>query len=200
MEANLINSATSVIVLHEIYGVNQHIINAAHKFRNAGYDSCCPDLLGLNRPFLYHEQQKAYKYFIDKIGFAEAALQVQALSAREKSKGYESVILCGYSIGATIAWLCSQDKNVAGVIGFYGSRIRDYLHITPQCPALLVFPTQEKAYDVQSFAGSIKKDNVKVHVLEGSHGFADPFSSEYNPSSCFKTDLLVKNFMESFIK
>ncbi len=191
------NSDTLIIILHEIYGVNRHILDTANKFKNAGYDSLCPDLLGLDRSFTYHEQQKAYKHFIEKIGFMEAAHQVTALIAHEKNKGYNRIILCGYSVGATVSWLCSQDKNVAGAIGFYGSRIRDYLQITPACPTLLIFPSHEKAYDVQNFADSIKKPNVRVNILEGNHGFADPFSPEYDRFSSLRTDVLVKNFLEN---
>lgn len=193
------NTDSIVIILHEIYGVNEHISTTAERFRQMGFAAECPDFTGLAKPFPYSCHQEAYKHFIRNVGFTEAVNRVLSHVNHVKSEGYDKVILCGYSIGATVAWLLSENKNVDGVIGFYGSRIRDYTDINPQCPTLLIFPTHEESFDVISFAASIKKEQVMVNILEGSHGFADPFSSSFNADSFSKSDLLVKAFLNKYL-
>ena len=193
-----INRDSIVIVLHEIYGVNKHIVTTAERFRQIGFAAECPDFTGLAKPFTYDCGQEAYKHFIHNVGFTEAARQVLSHVERVKGEGYRKVILCGFSIGATVAWLLSENSSVDRIIGFYGSRIRDYPGINPQCPTLLLFPTYEESFDVISFTASLKKEQVMVKVLEGSHGFADPFSSSFNADSCSKSDMLIKAFLNNY--
>ncbi len=193
-----INRNSMVIVLHEIYGINKHILTTAERFRQMGFAAECPDFTGLAKPFTYGCRQEAYEHFIHNVGFTEAARRVLSHIDRAKGEGYQKVILCGFSIGATLAWLLSEHRSVDGVIGFYGSRIREYPCINPQCPTLLLFPTYEESFDVISFTASLKKEQVMVKVLEGSHGFADPFSSNFNSNSCSKSDILVKAFLNKY--
>jgi dienelactone hydrolase len=133
------------------------------------------------------------------IGFEKAATQIKKLAVEAKGK-YKHIFLLGYSIGATIAWLCSNENNMCdGVIGYYGSRIRDYIEVAPKCPVLLIFPTQEKSFDVKSFVGSFKKTNVDIHILDGQHGFADTSSQNYCEHSFQKANELVHRFLQKNI-
>ena len=191
------NSDTLILVLHEIYGINRHISDTVEKFRQMGFDAFCPDFTGLSEPFAYDCGLEAYTHFIKNTGFTDAARQTGLLAALAKKAGYRRIILCGYSIGATVAWLCSREQNVDGVICYYGSRIRDYAGINPACPALLIFPSHEESYDVKSFAASISKPGVQVITAEGRHGFADRYSPNYNEASCLQAEELVTFFIQN---
>jgi len=190
------NSDSVIIVLHEIYGINQHIQMVCEKFSMNGYDIICPDLIGLNQPFDYDLQERAYKHFMDNIGFDSAVKQVKQVIIQAK-KQYRHIYLLGYSIGATIAWLCSGEENMCdGIIGYYGSRIRDYKNITPKCPVLLIFPTEENSFNVQELVNSLEKWNINVYTLNGKHGFSNPFSKNYCIQSYEKAEKLVDNFLK----
>lgn len=120
------NSDSVVVVLHEIYGINQHIQMVCKKLSIKGYDVICPNLIGLPKPFNYEAQEEAYQYFINNIGFDSAVQKIKQVIMQAKEK-YKYIYLLGYSVGATIAWLCSGEKDMcSGIIGYYGSRIRDY--------------------------------------------------------------------------
>lgn len=190
------NSDSVIIVLHEIYGINQHIQRVCEKFSMDGYDIICPNLINLSQSFNYDLQEEAYQHFMNNIGFDSAVEQVKQLITQIK-KQYKYIYLLGYSIGATIAWLCCDDENICnGIIGYYGSRIRDYMNITPQCPVLLIFPTEENSFNVQELVDSLKKRNIDVHILSGKHGFSDPFSKNYCAQSFQKSEILVDNFLK----
>ncbi|MBU3174870.1 dienelactone hydrolase family protein [Clostridium estertheticum] len=190
------NSNSVIIVLHEIYGINQHIKLVCEKFSMAGYDIICPNLINLNHPFNYDQQEEAYHHFIRNIGFDLAFKQVKRLIIQAK-KQYKYVYILGYSIGATIAWLCSgEDIMCDGIIGYYGSRIRDYMSVAPKCPVLLVFPTEEKSFNVKELVNSLKKWNVNIHMLGGKHGFSDPFSENYCTQSFEEAEILVNSFLK----
>ncbi|WP_304519779.1 dienelactone hydrolase family protein [Clostridium estertheticum] len=50
-------------MLHEIYGINQHIKLVCEKFSMAGYDIICPNLINLNHPFNYDQQDEQFQVF-----------------------------------------------------------------------------------------------------------------------------------------
>lgn len=190
------NSDTVIIVLHEIYGINDHIMSVCTKFAEAKYDVLCPNLL-TNRqvPFSYKEEKTAYHYFTQQVGFVAARQQVEELVLRIRDQ-YRYCFIVGYSIGATIAWLCTQVEGVCGVIGFYGSRIRDYKAIQPKCPVLLFFPAREEGFAVDLLMQDIL-DNENIHAVKANalHGFADLWSGRYCKDACEKTFVMTMDFI-----
>ena len=64
--------------------------------------------------------------------------------------------LSAFSVGATISWLCSNNPNINFIIGCYGSRIRDYIHMKPTCATLLIFP-EKASFSVSSFIQTLQQ-------------------------------------------
>lgn len=167
----------AVIVLHEIYGVNQFIENACENIRNMGFDVCCPNLTG-RQPFPYRESQKAYEHFTEKIGF-DVYKDIEKLLGELKEK-YEKVFIVGFSIGATIAWRCCENTLCDGIVGYYGSRIRDYPELNPVCPTALIFAAED-SFNVDEVILKLKdKQNLKLFKCEAKHGFMDHFSENFS--------------------
>lgn len=190
------DSKSVIIILHEIYGINQHIKKVCKDYKNAGFDVICPNLLNRNQAFDYNAQEEAYQYFIKNVGFKLATGKVKDIIL-QASHQYKHIFILGFSIGATIAWLCSDSSGLenGGVIGYYGSRIRDYLYIEPKCKTLLIFSSIEKSFIVEDLIGILnKKEKVSVHMLQGKHGFSDPFSKNY----CDKSYRVAKKLVENF--
>lgn len=192
------NSDTLVIVLHEIYGINPHISGVCSNIAELGYDVVCPDLLDGKPSFAYAQEGEAYQYFLNFVGFESSAKRITFLM-RQEEKDYKRIFLMGYSIGATIAWLCTANNiKCDGMIGYYGSRIRDYMEISPKCPALLLFPEAEKSFDPKELQKELlEKQMVEVHIFKGTHGFADPFSIKYNEKSSGEANRMAEDFLAS---
>lgn len=189
------NSDSLLIILHEIYGINGHMEMMCRKFAGDGYDIICPNLIHTHEPFSYDQQEEAYNHFMTNIGFDSAVKEVKQLIKQAK-KQYSQVYLLGYSIGATIAWICSNEENICdGIIAYYGSRIRDYINFISKCPALLIFPSEEKSFDVKELADYLKERSIDVHILTGKHGFGDAFSKNYREQSFRKAEKLVDKFL-----
>lgn len=192
-------SDTAVVVLHEIYGINAHIQMVCDEYNHLGYDVYCPDLIGRGSPFEYLQQDTAYDYFKHNIGF-DVYLNVLKL-LKELRPQYRTILLIGYSVGATIAWRCSPSGLCDGVIGYYGSRIRDYLDVTPSCKVLLIFAENEPSfYPDQLRFTQAQQENISVVILAGHHGFCDIFSEHYNPDSCSEAQLLAIMFIAEIKK
>ncbi|MEC1179931.1 dienelactone hydrolase family protein [Metasolibacillus meyeri] len=177
------NQASQVIVvLHEIYGINGHIQSYAQQFGEMGYDVVCPNMLQYDYVFPYENEQQAYRNFMEHIGFEQATQQIQILLS-ELTQKYEAVYIVGFSIGATVAWLCSELNGIQHVIGYSGSRIRNYLNVMPHCPVTLFYGSKEKSFDVRTLLEALQKKEVQTFIFEGAHGFADTYANTYNESS-----------------
>ncbi|MGQ3479486.1 dienelactone hydrolase family protein [Paenibacillus sp. TY11] len=176
-------SDTVIVVLHEIYGINQHIQHMCKLLADQGYDVICPNLLGRETPFDYSQEETAYRNFMENVGFTHVTSQIESLLLSIRDR-YKKVFIVGFSVGATIAWLCSEEKYIDGIVGYYGSRIRNYLEMTPQCPTLLFFPQEEPSFDVDELISTLNNNNnIRVHKFSGQHGFSDPYSPRYNVHS-----------------
>lgn len=187
-------SDTAIMVLHEIYGINRHIASVCRQYERQGYDVYCPNLLNLDRPFSYSEQEQAYSHFIAGGGFAVSAQVKQFM--KEIRPCYQKIILAGFSIGATLAWILSETGLCDGMIACYGSRIRDYPEITPACPVLCIFAAQETAFSPAVLADSWQdKPGITAVILTGRHGFCDPFSDNYHAASANEAGRLTQLFL-----
>ncbi len=194
---NIMNGKESVIiVLHEIYGINPHIKWICEEYLAAGFDVICPNFVKSSDYFVYSREEDAYQYFVNHIGFSSMADEVKTILMKAKTD-YKYVFLLGFSVGATTAWICSETKNVVdGVICYYGSRIRDYQNITPKCPILLIFAKEEKSTNVSELTSSLgQKQLVSVHMINGRHGFSDPYSKHYNEQA----QLIAQNLVVEFL-
>lgn len=186
-------STKAVVIIPEIYGINQYIKDWEEFFRVKGYDAYSVDLRG-EHSYSYSESGAAYDRFMTDIGFdqyKEVAIYISELRVY-----YKKVIVFGSSVGATIAWRLAENLNCDGMIGFYGSRIRDYLDVNPVCPCLLVFPKQEKSFDVPAIISKLElKQKVETLVLPGNHGFADPYGNDFHLQSGKRALDMVECFL-----
>ena len=200
------NHNMAIVLVHEIYGVNEHMKYMKEILSKLGIDIICPNLLHKEIPYSYSEEEFAYENFTQNVGFEKGVQQINQVIAELKQQ-YRRVGVIGFSIGATIAWLCGENKICDFVIGCYGSRIRNYVDVEPTCPTLLIFANKEKVFDIHKLVDVLKKKRysfLQVKSFEGSHGFMDPFSDNYKKLSAHQAlqhinEFVQKQLSESFL-
>jgi dienelactone hydrolase len=189
----------AIVLAHEIYGVNEHMEYMQKRLSKLEIDIICPNLLHRENPFTYAEEALAYQNFVQNIGFEYGLQQVNQVITKLKQQ-YQKVGVVGFSVGATIAWLCSENKMCDFVVGCYGSRIRNHTDIDPACPTLLIFPTEERAFDVHILVETLKKKeykDLKLKSFPGVHGFIDSFSQNYHEVSANKALQCIDEFLQN---
>lgn len=172
-------SDTLIIVIHEIYGINKHMQSFCESLSKQSFDVICPNLLKRDLPYDYSEEEDAYRNFIENVGFTDTFYKIKDIVSDFKEE-YQKIFIIGFSVGATVAWLCSEEGFVDGIVGYYGSRIRNYVELAPKCPTMLLFPQEEPSFDVDELIRTLNNKNIVVHKLNGRHGFSDPYSKKYN--------------------
>ncbi|QWH00266.1 dienelactone hydrolase family protein [Bacillus mycoides] len=187
----------ALVVVHEIYGVNDHMHHVIDHFTTSILDVFCPNLLQLQNAFHYSDEEKAYQHFMNHIGFDNGKEQIEEFITC-LSNSYTHIGLIGFSVGATISWLCNNNPRIDFIIGCYGSRIRDYVHIKPTCATLLIFPEQEASFSVSSLMKALQQQSnplLEIKQLHGEHGFLNPYTEKYNKQSTKQ----VYNIIDSFL-
>lgn len=100
-------SKTAVVVLHEIYGVNQHIKDICRELSRHDFDVFALNMLQTEKVFDDDQEDLAYNNFFQNIGF-EAAFNQVSLFLRNIRNQYNRIFVVGFSVGAAVAWLCSK--------------------------------------------------------------------------------------------
>ncbi|MFS8303944.1 dienelactone hydrolase family protein [Bacillus altitudinis] len=78
-----------MILVHEIYGINDHMKSMIDHFDKAGFEVYCPHLLGQAKHFPYASENEAYDYFMNKVGFDESVKIVLNVAKELKTKNAE---------------------------------------------------------------------------------------------------------------
>lgn len=156
----------TIIIIHEVFGVTENLRKLATELEKIGFKVILPSLYSDN--YRGKNEKYSYKKYFAEVGFEKSIRLIDRI-IEENSK--DNIFIIGFSIGATLAWMKSADDRVRGIIGFYGSRIRNYLGITPCIPTRLFF-CNEESFDVENLIVELKKkQNTEVTKIPGAHGF-----------------------------
>jgi dienelactone hydrolase len=184
-----------IFILHEIYGVNDFIKIQAEVYSNANTTVECISLYSDNRIFPYEQEQEAYEYFINEVGFDSPLEKITKLILEARTH-YDKVLLIGFSVGATLAWRLST-LPLQGVVCVYGSRIRQYLDVIPSCPTLVILPGHEKSFNVHELKETLDAfPSVLTRQYLGQHGFMDFNNPNYHYGGYLQSQTEISQFFD----
>ena len=136
----------AVVVLQEIFGVNEHIRSVVEQYAAAGFLSIAPalfDRVGRNLELGYApkdmEQGTGYRLQVDE---AKALLDIGAAVNVVRHAG--RVALVGFCWGGQLTWVGAGALRVQAAIGYYTSRIWEKLDRLPACPVMLHYGERDK--------------------------------------------------------
>lgn len=163
-----------IILIHEIYGVTPNLLSLKKELERSGHTVSLPSLY--EDGYVGTDEEEAYERFYSQVGIDRALTIIDKIIQQNRSS---EITLLGFSVGATIAWLSSRNKELSKVIGIYGSAIRRHQDLEPLAETYLFF-TKETSFDVEELHCLLnKKKNVTSAMIPGVHGFysREEFSS-----------------------
>jgi carboxymethylenebutenolidase len=164
-----------VILLQEIFGLDDHMIRDAGRWGEMGFEAVAPSL--------FDRQEPGYVGAHDPQGFATGRAYVQANGFDNPIDDIATcldyllprgpVFLVGYCYGGTLAWLAAARLgDLAAVSSYYGGQVMTHAHEVPRCPVVLHFGAQDQHIPidgVREFAAA--RPELPVHLYEAGHGF-----------------------------
>ncbi|HMB57412.1 MAG TPA: dienelactone hydrolase family protein [Arenimonas sp.] len=172
----------AVVLVQEIFGVNNHIRQLADKFANYGYVTIAPALFDLIHPgveLAYDEAGIARgREIVDELGFNGALDGVRA--AYDHLEADYKVATVGFCWGGSVAFLANTRFGVPAV-SYYGARTVPLLRERPKAPLMLHFGDQDtsiSAEDIEKHRDALP--GAEIHVWPAGHGFNCDQRADYN--------------------
>ena len=180
-------AGASVVVIQEIFGVNDHIRSVVDRYASYGYRTIAPAL--------FDRVEAGVELGYDEAGIArgrELAMAVRwdgsmadIAAAVDHVAGTGPVAVVGYCFGGSLAWLAANQLPITAAVGYYGGQIREFVDRAPAVPTMLHFGELDHAIpldDVRAVAAA--HPDVPVHVYEGAqHGFSCDARGSFHPLS-----------------
>lgn len=180
-----------LVLLQEIFGVNDALRDAARRFAAEGFCVVLPDLFWRLRPGIelgYTEAEVdvalGYKRRLD-VARAVADVATVVAAMRLHPAGDGRVAVAGFCMGGTLAWLTAARHELDACVAFYGGGIEQHLDERPACPVLLHFGARDELIPPPAVAAvrAALADRADASVVvhpEAGHGFFFPARANWN--------------------
>lgn len=194
--------ASGLVMIPEIFGVNQPLRELAQRFADEGYVVLVPDIfwrLERNVDLGYDEisYKKAFAHhaaFDYNIGVKDMQSGIDALRARSECAGTVGVV--GFCLGGTMAYLAAARCDAEAAVGYYGTRIQNFLDDAPRIerPLILHFGELDRTTPPDVMAQILPaiepNPNITEYVYEGvGHAFANHRRADtYSEAATQKAD------------
>lgn len=189
-------SGPALLLLQEIFGINEYMRSMAAHFAEEGYVTIVPDLFWRMEPGVdlgYDEAdfQKAFGYY-QKFDVDQAIKDVQAtIDAAKTLEGVKGKIGCiGYCLGGLLAWLTAARTDVDVAVGYYAVGVEGYLGEVDKVtiPTVLHFAGEDQFCPPEAREQIEKavegKANIQTYLYEGQdHAFATPGRDHFDKPS-----------------
>lgn len=188
-------SGPGVVVIQEIFGVNEVMRGITDDIASMGYVALCPDLFWRQEPGVQITDQseaewaRAFELFngfdLDK-GVDDLDATIEHLRGMDACTGKVGSV--GFCLGGRLAFLTATRTGVDAAVGYYGVMLEEHVAEPLKAPVLLHIATED---------GFVPKENqAKVHAaLDGSdmatlfdyegndHAFARKGGEHYDPEA-----------------
>jgi carboxymethylenebutenolidase len=182
-----------LILLHEIFGVTDHIRDMADEYAEAGYEVLAPALFDREHPGFESDYsgpdfERAMQLARSLHPFDQSVADAQSCADLLADAG--PVFVVGYCYGGSVAWRLAQTSpNVAAASCYYGSLIpKDFADQAPLCATIAHFGRFDAGIPMdgeQGVAALAARDHAtaQIFVYEAGHGFNSDRRKDYHPES-----------------
>ncbi len=189
-------SGPGLVLLQEIFGINDYMMDMADHFAEEGYVAVVPDLFwrqeeDVNLGYSEEDFQKAFALYqefdVDK---AMNDIQDTITTLRDQRYVKGKVGTIGYCLGGLLAYLSATRTTADVAVGYYAVGVQDYLKEAKKisCPLTLHFAGEDQFCPPEAREAIYKqlegKKDISLYLYEGQdHAFATPGRDHYDKPS-----------------
>jgi len=181
----------AVVVVQEIFGVNQHIQSIADGYAKEGYVAIAPALFDrierdVQLDYSPDGMKVAFHDFYPKLDPEKSLLDIAAAYHFIANEDHKGIGIVGFCYGGLMAWLSAtrgetEKMQPSCCVGYYAGGIGKFAAEEPSCPVLLHFGADDSHIGSDQI-DAVRKAHpeVEIYVYEGA-GHA--FNREPDPNS-----------------
>ncbi|MCO6188102.1 dienelactone hydrolase family protein [Rhizobium sp. L1K21] len=177
----------AVMVLQEIFGVNDHIRSVCDRLAALGYVAGAPSLFDRLQPGYEHgyeaEDVAAGRAMMETFDFAAAESDMTA--AIEALKPFGKVSTIGFCLGGSLSYLMATiNSDLVAASCYYGGRIGVYADTKPLCPTILHYGETDQSIPLEKVEEvRAKRPDLPIYIYPAGHGFNCDARASYEPES-----------------
>lgn len=192
-----------VIIVSDIFGFTPSLKRLQSALQEEGVS--CVIVTPYPQAHTFESEGDAYASYVQLCGHN----QYKEIITQALERVHEDTVCIGFSAGASAAWKALADDeltNTNGItytrlnlklikhfIGFYPSKIRDYVSLVPHCPVSLIFPQHETHFDVDEVMDALPcSQGFTYNKTKMLHGFMNPQSQHYVPQASHDIGRILK--------
>lgn len=191
-------SKGGLVVVQEIFGVNDHMIDVTDEFARHGYTAICPSFFdraerGL---VLSYTDFGRGREIVGELTDDAVIADVNAAADRVRSAGKVGVI--GYCWGGAIAFLGACKANVDCGVSYYGTRLIQYSpQMKPKVPMQYHYGETDKSFPMDAVEKVMAEQPEGQHFIypDADHGFSCDGRPQYNAEA---TKLALERSLKFF--
>lgn len=201
-----------LIVLQEIFGVNQVMRELCDEYAAQGFTAVCPDLFWRIKPGIQitdkteEDWKKAFDLF-GKFDVDAGIRDVATTIAQMRAEGASKVGAVGYCLGGQLAYLTACRTDADACVGYYGVNIQTRLDEASHISHPLMLHIAGKDEFVPPKAQGQIMDQLSGHGLvtihhyaERDHAFARPGGAHYHAEDAELANSRTINFLNHHLK
>lgn len=197
----------AVIVLHEIFGVNQHMHDVCNKLARDGYIAAAPDLFHRSGPWFTAE----YTDYAPGVQRGNETTQdnIRAdLRATHGALQTTKIAALGFCMGGRQAYVANGILPLACAVSFYGGNLIGLPDLADKQsgPLLTLWGGRDRMIDVAQRRGvadmlaAANKPHADITFSDADHGFFCDHRKSYNPLAAAQAWPLVTAFLASHMR
>ncbi|MDA0239318.1 MAG: dienelactone hydrolase family protein [Proteobacteria bacterium] len=185
----------AVVLIQEIFGVNQHIRALVDEYAGNGYTTIAPQLYDRTAPDieLGYDEEGRQAGMKGREGITPEMWSADLAAARASVASAGKIGIVGYCYGGTVSWFGAQDGGFDAAVCYYGGGIADMLDKPAKCPVMMHFGAEDQGIPMEKVDAIKAADTgADIHVYDGAgHGFVcderPSFSEEATNTSRSRT-------------
>jgi carboxymethylenebutenolidase len=178
-----------VIVVQEIFGLDEHIRRDVDRWASLGFEAIAPSL--------YDRRERGFVAGHDEAGMGAGIAHArgtpldQALAdiaaVRDELAPRGKVFIVGYCYGGSLAWLAAGKLDgLTGASSYYGSMVQANAALAPKCPTIVHLGRLDHGIPADEVKAAVQgaHPHVPVHIYDDAgHGFNNEDPARHDSTS-----------------
>lgn len=191
-----------IVIIQEIFGVNQHIREVVDGYAKDGYAAIAPALFdrvetGVELGYANEDEfNKGLEIAFQKLQIDDALSDVQACVKALGSHGKVGVV--GYCFGGLLTWLSAcRLTGISACSAYYGGGTVNHVSEKAKCPVIMHFGEKDEHIpmnEVEQITSTLS--DVPVYVYDADHGFNCDHRGSYDQKSASEAKKRTLDFFD----
>ena len=191
-----------VVVVQEIFGVNDHIRSVADRYAELGYIAVAPSLFDRvqkNVELNYDEEgiEVGRKIAFEDLSMDQVMMDIEATIDHYPCPGGVGIV--GYCWGGSICYVAAArlSDKISAASGYYGGQIMPHIEEEAKAPLMLHFGAEDAGIPLENVEAIAERwPHIDVHIYEeAGHGFNCDARGSYEEASAA---LALERTLEQF--